>query len=57
MQNSSVHPNDEDQEAHWLQNSQCKDAVEEYDELGQLSLVTICVHNDFASSCITLHHL
>ena len=29
----------------------------ENDELGQLSLVTICMHNDFASSCITLHHL
>ena len=30
----------------------------EYDELGQiLSLVTICMHNQFVLSCITLHHL
>ena len=30
----------------------------EYDELGQiLSPVTICMHNQFALSCITLHHL
>ena len=29
----------------------------EYDELGQLSPVTICMYNNFASSCINLHHL
>ena len=35
----------------------CSSFYNEYDELGQLSLVIICMHNDFPSSCITLHHL
>ena len=53
--------NDEYQEVPWLQNPWRKDvttSTKEYDELGQiLSLVTICIHNQFALSCITLHHL
>ena len=35
----------------------CSSFYKEYDELGQiLSPVTICMHNQFALSCITLHH-
>ena len=53
--------NNEDQEAPWLQNPWRKDATDstkEYDELGQiLSPVTICMHNQFALSCITLHRV
>ena len=34
----------------------CSSFYKEYDELGQiLSLVTICMHYQFALSCITLH--
>ena len=36
----------------------CSSFYKEDDELGQiLSLITICMHNQFALSCITLHHV
>ena len=36
----------------------CSSFYKEDDELGQiLSSITICMHNQFALSCITLHHV
>ena len=61
LQSSSVHPNDENQETHWLQNLCRKDAatfIREYDEIGQILLsVTICMYNQFALSCIIWNDL
>ena len=58
LQSSSVHPIDEDEEAHWLQNSWRKDAVAStkgIDELGQLlSPATQCMKGCSDSSCDSL---
>ena len=56
LQSSSIHLDDEDQEAPWLQNPWCKDAVASLREIwtkAKLSPVTIWVNNHFTSSCIT----